>query len=72
MRKSIDFPPYTEAEVKEIMEDGSILCDLYGEQFYDYNIIFAPNSSILKLTKKEKEQFASEQAEKQSALLNIG
>ena len=71
MRKNIDFPPYTEAEVKEIMEDGSILCDLYGDQFYDYNIFFPSGSSILKLTKKEKEQFASEQSEKQSAFLNI-
>ena len=30
MRKQIDFPPYEEAEVKQIMEDGSVLCDLYG------------------------------------------
>ena len=30
MRKTINFPPYEEAEVKAILEDGSVLCDLYG------------------------------------------
>lgn len=30
MRKKIEFPPYEEAEVKAILEDGSVLCDLYG------------------------------------------
>ncbi len=30
MRKTINFPPYEEAEVKAILEDGSLLCDLYG------------------------------------------
>ena len=30
MRKQIDFAPYQEAEVKQILEDGSVLCDLYG------------------------------------------
>ena len=32
MRKQIDFPPYEEAEIKAIYEDGSVLCDLYGRK----------------------------------------
>ena len=35
MRKKIDFPPYSEAEAMQIVEDGSILCNLYGEKITD-------------------------------------
>ena len=35
MRKTIDFPPYEEAEVKEICADGTVLCDLYGNMSDD-------------------------------------
>lgn len=71
MRKKIDFPPYSEAEVKQIMEDGSLLCDLYGEKlsddkdaeswnYTDTNILFPPDSAILSLTDDERRQFKEE------------
>ena len=56
MRKTIDFPPYTEAEVKGILSDGSILCDVYGDEFSDTNISFPPGSNILILTEEERSE----------------
>ena len=35
MIKKIEFPPYEEAEVKEICADGTVLCDLYGNMSDD-------------------------------------
>lgn len=71
MRKQIDFPPYTEAEVKQIMEDGSLLCDLCGERLFDdqgpqawiytdTGILFPPDSEILSLTDDERRQIDEE------------
>ena len=71
MRKKIEFPPYEEAEVKEIYEDGSILCDLYGEKavdeseepywrYRDTDIVFPADSEIMSLT-EEKKKFFEEQ-----------
>ena len=71
MRKQIDFPPYTEAEIKQIMEDGSLLCDLYGERLFDdqgpqawiytdTGILFPPDSEILSLTDDERRQIDAE------------
>ncbi len=69
MRKQIDFAPYQWAEVKEIMEDGSVLCNLQGEaktereplqQYTDTDILFPPNSSILSLSTEEKELIKAE------------
>jgi len=57
MRKSINFPPYNEAEVKQILEDGSLLCDLYGPEHNDTDILFPPHSQVLSLTGEEREQF---------------
>ena len=56
MRKTIDFPPYTEAVVKGILPDGSILCDVYGEEFSDTNISFPSDSDILTLTEDERSE----------------
>lgn len=56
MRKMIDFPPYTEAEVKGILSDGSILCDVYGVEFSDTNISFPSDSAILTLTEDERSE----------------
>lgn len=72
MRKKIEFPPYEEAEVKEIYEDGSILCDLYGEKavdeseepywrYRDTDIVFPADSEIMSLTEEEKTKFFEEQ-----------
>lgn len=72
MRKKIEFPPYEEAEVKEIYEDGSILCDLYGEKavdeseepywrYRDTDIVFPAGSGIMSLTEEEKTKFFEEQ-----------
>ena len=71
MKKKIDFPPYTEADVKQIMEDGSLLCDLYGEKlsddqnteawhYTDTDIVFRPDSDILSLTDDERRQIEEE------------
>ena len=56
MRKTIYFPPYTEAEVKGILSDGSILCDVYGDEFSDTNISFPSGSDILTLTEDERSE----------------
>lgn len=71
MRKTIYFPPYEEAEVKEIHEDGSILCNLYGEQvvdesgnpywrYRDTDIVFPADSGIVSLTEEEKSELEAE------------
>lgn len=72
MRKKIEFPPYEEAEVKAVLEDGSILCDLYGEKavdesgepywlYRDTDIVFPAGSGIVSLTEEEKKKFFEEQ-----------
>lgn len=61
MRKAIDFPPYTVAEVKAVNEDESVLCDLYGDRVSDTNIVFPAGSEILNLTEEEKAVFEAEQ-----------
>ena len=72
MRKKIECPPYEEGEVKEIYEDGSILCDLYGEKavdeseepywrYRDTDIVFPADSEIMSLTEEEKTKFFEEQ-----------
>ena len=82
MRKQIDFPPYEEAELKAIYEDGSVLCDLYGGrmepegggeagvperwQWHDRDIVFPAGSGILSLTGREKAAFEEEQKQKPS------
>lgn len=60
MRKTIDFPPYTEAEIKEIYDDGSALCDLYGAGYSDTDICFPAGSGILQLSVKEEAAFYEE------------
>jgi len=60
MKKQIDFPPYTEAQIKEIHQDGSIVCDLFGEGYTDTNIGFATGNPYLSLTDKEIEEFRKE------------
>ena len=71
MRKKIDFPPYSEAEAMQIVEDGSILCNLYGEKitderglekwnYTDSGILFPPDSEILSLTDDERRQIEEE------------
>lgn len=71
MRKKIEFPPYEEAEVKAVLEDGSILCDLYGEKavdesgkpywrYRDTDIVFPAGSEILDLTEEEKSELEAE------------
>ena len=58
MKKTIDFPPYTEAEVVGVAEDGSVLCNLYGVEdgveYRDQSILFPPDSVVLRLTDKER------------------
>ncbi len=61
MRKRIDFPPYDEAEVRQINEDGSALCDLYGDGISDRDIVFPAGSAILGLTEAEVASFAAAQ-----------
>lgn len=60
MRKQIDFPPYTEAEIKRIEEDGSALCDLFGAGYSDTDISFPADSPYLNLTEEEKAQIEAE------------
>ena len=71
MRKKIDVPPYSEAEAMQIVEDGSILCNLYGEKitderglekwnYTDSGILFPPDSEILSLTDDERRQIEEE------------
>lgn len=71
MRKKIDFPPYSEAEAMQIVEDGSVLCNLYGEKitderglekwsYTDSGILFPPDSEILSLTDDERRQIEEE------------
>ena len=72
MRKKIEFPPYEEAEVKAVLEDGGVLCDLYGEKtvgevgseiwaYMDTDIVFPADSEIMSLTEEEKKKFFEEQ-----------
>lgn len=72
MRKKIEFPPYEEAEVKAVLEDGGVLCDLYGEKtvgevgseiwaYMDTDIVFPADSEIMSLTEEEKTKFFEEQ-----------
>lgn len=60
--KSINFPPYNEAKIKSIDEDGSVLCDLFGESYNDTDICFPSDSEILSLSTEEIEQFNAEQS----------
>lgn len=71
MRKKIDFPPYSEAEVIQIVKDGSVLCNLYGGKitderglekwnYTDSGILFPPDSEILSLTDDERRQIEEE------------
>lgn len=57
----INFPPYNEAKIKSIDEDGSVLCDLFGENHNDTDICFPADSEIVCLTAEEIEQFNAEQ-----------
>ena len=72
MRKKIEFPPYEEAELKAVLEDGSVLCDLYGGKtvgevgaetwaYTDTDIVFPAGSGILSLSEEEKAAFETEQ-----------
>lgn len=73
MRKNIKFPPYEEAELKAVLEDGSVLCDLYGGKtvgevgsetwaYTDTDIVFPAGSGILSLSEEEKVEFEAEQS----------
>lgn len=60
MRKKIEFPPYEEAEVKEIYEDGGLLCEVYGEKqddgswiYEDRNVLFPAGSPVLLLEESD-------------------
>lgn len=72
MRKTIDFPPYTEAEVLEILPDGSLRCNLFGERlsgdnepetwrWHDTNIVFPPQSPLIALSEEELSNFEKNQ-----------
>lgn len=76
MRKKIDFPPYEEAEIKAVNDNGDVLCDLLGGQqelapesgevpvvrwtYTDSDILFPAGSPILSLTDEEIERFRDE------------
>ena len=63
MRKKIDFPPYSEAEAMQIVEDGSVLCNLYGGKITDERGLEKCNytdSGILSLTDDERRQIEEE------------
>ena len=61
----IDFPPYSEAEITGVAEDGSVVCNLYGMvdkvvdgevvgvEYRDTNISFPAGSPVLGLTEEE-------------------
>lgn len=72
MRKKIEFPPYEEAEVKAVLEDGSVLCEVYGREtvgevgsetwaYMDTDIVFPADSEIMSLTEEERKAFSEGQ-----------
>lgn len=61
MKKLIDFPPYSEAQIVETPEDGSVICNLSGDGYRDSWIVFPAGSPILSLTQQEIEEFKDEQ-----------
>lgn len=61
MIKTINFPPYNVGQIKAINEDGSVVCDLFGESYNDTDICFPADSKIISLTAEEIEQFNAEQ-----------
>lgn len=68
MRKLINFAPYNEAQIKVINEDGSVLCDLFGDGYNDTDICFPADSEILSLTDEDIEHFNAEQIAKAEGL----
>ena len=61
MIKDINMPPYTKAEIKEVFEDGTALCDIYGDRVADTDII--PDAGYLRLSPEDVAEFTAERIE---------
>ncbi len=67
--KPIDFPPYTKAEIKRLDSDGSVLCDLYGdeispqgERYHDTDISLPDGVELFSLTAEEVAEISPQHA----------